>query len=340
MLTSRSNQARTPGNVRAPRVGTRDNRTDPRVVHERRSKDCNNPDITKYLGRSICREGVKPRGRDVNGVVREARVGVSVFLIDVTEDLDGRSFIVPKVNEENDLLDSVPGDSLQVKLAAIDALLVGANISVKLAGAERDPGTIRSKKVKDLFVVRYGNKEIETLDSDELDKIVTPFGQKGPVEKITEELEGDRFRVKWRKQVEEEVVSIEDLADSVVWGYRLAQQTPSTSHPHDPDLRKGYKKHKEALLVHRPEPKHSTRLVDDAKEQGTHKKRGHRGRTHRRRRGAVGNQVGATVPIHSRTLAHSLASLSHSLALLSHALTRAYYSLIGSLVLSFSIPYY
>ena len=167
----------------------------------------------------------------MNGVVREARVGVSVFLIDVTEDLDGRSFIVPKVNEENDMLDSVPGDSPQVKLAAIDALLVGANISVKLAGAGRDPGTIRSKKVKDLFVVSYGNKEIETLDSDELDKIVTPFGQKGPVEKNIEELEGDCFRMKWRKQVEEEVVSIEDLADSVIWEYRLAQRTTSTSHP-------------------------------------------------------------------------------------------------------------
>jgi hypothetical protein len=44
-----------------------------------------------------------------------------------------------------------------------------------------------------------------------LDKIVTPYGRKGPVEKIIiEELEGDHFRVKWRQQVEEEVVPMED----------------------------------------------------------------------------------------------------------------------------------
>ena len=198
MLSSRNNQARTPGNVTARRAGTRDNSTDPRVVHERRSNDCNNPNITKYLGRSVVK--VKRKGLNLNGVVREARVGVSIFHIDVTEELDGRSFIVPKVYDEKDLLESVTGGTLQEKLAAIDALLVGSNISVKLAGVVRAPGVIRSKEVKDLFVVRYGNKEIETIDSDELEKIVTPFGQKGPVEKIIEELEGDRFKVKWRKR--------------------------------------------------------------------------------------------------------------------------------------------
>lgn len=264
-MTSRSNQARTPGNVRAPRAAVRDNRTDPRVVHERRSTDCKDPNIAKYLGRSVVK--IKPRGREVNGVVRQARVGVAVFLINVTDEIGGRSFTIPKKYEADDLLDSFPGENRQVKLAAIDALLVGAEVSVNLVGSGTAPGIILSKEVKDLFVVRYGNKEVETLDSEALDKIITPFGRKGPVEKIIEELEGDQFRVKWRSHEEEEVVPIEDLADSVVWEYRLAQLTPTTSHPHNPDLRKGYKKHKEATLVHRPEPKHHIRLVDDAKEQ-------------------------------------------------------------------------
>jgi hypothetical protein len=90
-------------------------------------KDCNDPDIAKYLGRSVVK--IKPKGREVNGVVREARVGVSVFLIHVTEELGGQSFMVPRKYEANNLLDSFPGDSLQVKLAAIDALLVGADIA-------------------------------------------------------------------------------------------------------------------------------------------------------------------------------------------------------------------
>jgi hypothetical protein len=262
------NQERTKGNVPAPKVSkikkrkatsNVDAEVDPSGANSRRNTN-KESSLKNHVGRSVGRE---TKGKLLHGVVRNIRYGVCMFVVAFVDSLGGVARPYNVNLDQDDLLPSTLGDNTLEKLSCIRALNVGATLVHKIGDHEVE-GTVLSRQDKDLFLVKWGNKTEENIDIDGLNTILRP---RGHVERIIEEVEDGYFKVKWWASEIEEIVSVENLPEVVLFEFRLQKLPRALKHPYPPDPIKGYKKQRESILIEQALPKHTARIVRDTQEK-------------------------------------------------------------------------
>mmetsp|Transcript_8356 Transcript_8356/g.17255 ORF Transcript_8356/g.17255 Transcript_8356/m.17255 type:complete len:285 (+) Transcript_8356:498-1352(+) len=242
---NRGNQARTKGNVPAPRTKRP-------------------PSVNKYVGRAV---SISKRGNQtLTGTVRSYKEGVKKFLVTFHDTFDdGKSIPFTRTFYDHDLINSIAGEITQSRRDEVHSLIPGNPITAKVGGTEIT-GTVTSVSVVHLCSIAWGDGDKEFLESDKVDSILIPLPEK-ELETILEELPDGEFKVKWKGIEEYEIVQADKLDTHAVWEYRNAHRPESTGHPKNPSNLPAWKQGKPGMLLPQPAPKFDSRLIPDIQEK-------------------------------------------------------------------------